>query len=669
MATNHYKISKGLTLNPQASEPSSPTNGDIYYDSTLGKFRKYENGAWSNLGSGSGSGINYIDNPDFEVDASGYSAYADAAAATPVDGTGGSPNVTITRSTSSPLRDNASGLITKDAANRQGQGVGYAFSIDAVDQAKSLTIAFDYEESANFLVNGGTAASPSDIMMFLYDVTNATLIYPLLQGFDASGRFVSTFQTASNSTSYRLIFHIATTNANAWTFKFDNLTVGPSPQVFIDNSTTDWQSYTPTMTGFGTVSAVDTKYRRVGDSIEVAGSFTSGTVAGTQAAISLPAGLAIDTAKVQADQKPILGFFFGSVSTTATAIPATTRGPFVVTFDSAATTTVAISQSVDLDDSIFTPGLGNGVGTSNTANAFRFIVPISGWSTGKVSAVALDSNRPVAASYALTSSTANASFADGASEIIDFDSRDIDTHGAVTTGASFKFTCPVSGIYRVSARFGTGGENITANDTFELELYKNNVLYVDRWDFNESEATASNINHVLTGTSLISLNAGDTVHVQFATAGAGAITPSNTNRQCAFDIEKVDVGSPLAALTETVAASLTGDPASATAGNPIILPTITFDTHGAYNNSTGLYTTPITGLYHVTGALKSSNTGVEINIYVGGVSAAFAGTSDSNGEVTFSGYVRANAGETISIRPDNTFDASATTRLSIVRIR
>lgn len=49
MADNHFKINRGLSLVPQASAPSNPSDGDIYYDDTLNKFRKYEDGAWSDI--------------------------------------------------------------------------------------------------------------------------------------------------------------------------------------------------------------------------------------------------------------------------------------------------------------------------------------------------------------------------------------------------------------------------------------------------------------------------------------------------------------------------------------------------------------------------------------------------------------------------------------------
>jgi len=52
MALNFFRVSKGLSVKPQASAPSSPSNGDIYYNSTSNQFQKYENGAWGTFGSG-----------------------------------------------------------------------------------------------------------------------------------------------------------------------------------------------------------------------------------------------------------------------------------------------------------------------------------------------------------------------------------------------------------------------------------------------------------------------------------------------------------------------------------------------------------------------------------------------------------------------------------------
>ena len=55
MALNTIKSSSGVTLTPQSAPPANPQNGDIYYDSGLNKLQAYQNGAWGDLGAGSGA--------------------------------------------------------------------------------------------------------------------------------------------------------------------------------------------------------------------------------------------------------------------------------------------------------------------------------------------------------------------------------------------------------------------------------------------------------------------------------------------------------------------------------------------------------------------------------------------------------------------------------------
>jgi len=54
MGDNLFRIAQGLTYSSLAAAPSNPVNGDVYYDSTLSKFRKYELGAWGDMGAGPG---------------------------------------------------------------------------------------------------------------------------------------------------------------------------------------------------------------------------------------------------------------------------------------------------------------------------------------------------------------------------------------------------------------------------------------------------------------------------------------------------------------------------------------------------------------------------------------------------------------------------------------
>jgi len=51
MSDNFYRIGKGVTLNPQSSLPTTPINGDLYYDAAQKTFVFYDNGFWINLAS------------------------------------------------------------------------------------------------------------------------------------------------------------------------------------------------------------------------------------------------------------------------------------------------------------------------------------------------------------------------------------------------------------------------------------------------------------------------------------------------------------------------------------------------------------------------------------------------------------------------------------------
>ncbi len=247
---------------------------------------------------------NYIANNHAEVNTTGWSTYADAAGSVPVDGTGGAPTTTWTRSTSSPLSGSGSFLLTKDAANRQGEGVSYAFTIDNADKSRQMRIACDLEGSAAFVVGDS-----SDVRIFIYDVTNAVLIYPNRYTINtATGKFEAQWDSSS-STSYRLVFHIATTNASAWTLKVDNVICGITEPVF-GAAVSNWQAYTlnigstagssPTK---GTIVRDEAKWRRVGDSMEIEYNYSQSAV-GSDVGVTghylwpLPSGYLIDTTKL-----------------------------------------------------------------------------------------------------------------------------------------------------------------------------------------------------------------------------------------------------------------------------------------------------------------------------------------------------------------------------------
>lgn len=286
----------------QSSTPVTPAAGKRkFYSKTTGKFYQLDSaGVEREIGSG-GTGTNFVVGGDAEG-GSIFATYKDAVQAAPVDGTGGIQTVAnITTTAVSPLVGANSFLLTHPASNVQGEGWSYDFTIDAAYQAKVLQISFDYIVNSGTFVAGSPSAD-SDITVWIYDKTNNVLIQPssyklLSQSATVSDKFNATFQTASNSTSYRLIFHNATTSAAAFTLRMDSVTISPSTYVY-GTPVTDWQTYTPTMTGLGTVTITDSFFKRVGDSIYIKGRFSLGTPTGATAAIGLPAGYVIDSGKM-----------------------------------------------------------------------------------------------------------------------------------------------------------------------------------------------------------------------------------------------------------------------------------------------------------------------------------------------------------------------------------
>lgn len=170
----------------------------------------------------------YISNGEFEINTFGWTLYKDAANPIPEDGIG--PGVTalsISVSNTSPIVGANSLILTKaTGVSAQGEGLSYDFTIDSRDKAKVLNISFSYIiDSGVFTL--GSDVNHSDIEVYIYDINNAIIIRPSNYKLTAN-KFSSYFQTSSNATSYRLIFHCPNTTTTNWKLKIDNVSISPS---------------------------------------------------------------------------------------------------------------------------------------------------------------------------------------------------------------------------------------------------------------------------------------------------------------------------------------------------------------------------------------------------------------------------------------------------------
>jgi len=206
-------------------EPTAPTAA-LGTDTTQLATTAFANAAAIAASGSSGEATKYVgynfNNGQFETAATGWVTYADAAGIIPIDGTGGAPVSTFIRNTTTPLCGIADGILSKNAVNRQGEGVSYDFTIDKGQLASPAHLTFDY------LTTGAFASG--DIGIYIIALTGGTIIYPSIVDLPATYGSVSqhliVFNPLNSSTGYRLCFHIATVNASAWTFEVDNIVVG-----------------------------------------------------------------------------------------------------------------------------------------------------------------------------------------------------------------------------------------------------------------------------------------------------------------------------------------------------------------------------------------------------------------------------------------------------------
>jgi hypothetical protein len=583
-----------LDWTEQSGEISAPASGKrrLYFKDDGYLYSQDTDGSEIRIGAGQGE-INYCENSDADTGTDGWAAYADAAATTPADGTGGSPTAAISRVEATSLRDDAHFRLTKDDDDRQGEGLSYDFTIDEADQGRMLRISFDYIASANYAAD--------DVHVWIYDVTNTALIAVTpfkLEGTSNNDnhQFVGLFQAAIDSTSYRLILHISTTNENSYTFDFDNVRIGPQNKSF-GPAVTDWVSWTPTSTWSENVTH-EGKWRRVGDSMEGQVFISlSGAPDNTSLILNLPSGYSIDTAKLANSQ--------GNVSPIGQAL---LRDHGVVTLQGVIKyTTTTTMVVVAMADDAGTGSAYVGDSTLNATTPFTwanndrvslwFRVPIAGWSSNVEMSDDAET-RVVAARYTLASTQ---SFASGENTIAKFLTKVFDTHNAYSTGTG-KFTCPVAGKYRVN-----GAIDYAANSTNNrwFDVFKNDSVYAHVF-FEPAPEAAQACQR--SGSTIIDCVAGDTISFGGSQNSGEAINIGGSGALYNFiDIERISGPSKIAA-SEFVGARYTNDNADALtngAEEVICFETKDYDTHGAvtFTNFAAqdwIFTCPVAGYYEVS---------------------------------------------------------------------
>ena len=202
------------------------------------------------------------------------------------------------------------------------------------------------------------------------------------------------FELLHNGTSLSQVYTLATTSAQTIggiaSGSYVLRTKGEKLRIVSDGSnwiilehktSTAWESYTPTVTGVGTMSGQNFWWKRESDSIYIRGGGRCGTTTAVTGSCTLPGSQTIDTSKLLGSGKDILGHLYGNATTTGATIPVTTKGGWVLTYDSTVGTgAVGFSNTVDRDAGVFILDTVSAYMSSSTDFALLGVaIPVTGW--------------------------------------------------------------------------------------------------------------------------------------------------------------------------------------------------------------------------------------------------------------------------------------------------
>jgi hypothetical protein len=572
---------------------------------------------------------NYIAFPVATSDptSNGWRVYADSAANLPVDGEGGSPNTTLTQNTSTPLSSTGDFRLTKNSgASRQGEGISTDFTIANRHLGKVLQISFDYE-----LITGALATDDLRIYIIQEPTSvNRVVIEPVsvsIQGTISGNRIrhLATFQTHISITSYRLCVHVATTTNSVQTIDFNNFRVWESVQS-VGSITTDWQSYTPTIQGNSGGTLTGFSWRRVGGNLEIQGRGQFGTTSSSEFRFSLPSGLIISSIFNIANSQ------VGFLNTNNLQSTAFKQWVLLATSGNSYLCIGHSGDAYNFSSSVpsLSPQTTDNI-TTNCLFTLQASIPITGWGSSVAMSSDSGDGRVVACSY-----QGNPSFTTG--NFFGFPTRRFDTHNAYNTSTG-EFTVPISGLYRVSTTMGSSA----AADIVYASLDGSTYAYLFQ--------TPSSTTYVSSGSVVVEARAGQRISLVKSTSSS--LYSGNT--QMGIYVERIAGSSQVISTVETVACSYTAtsNTPSVTSSAPLILPVRIYDTHGAYNSISGIFTAPIAGKYFIN-LVSAIGGGVNVFVYKNNNIFSWIGRADySYGELMVNFTIDLLAGNTMDIRTNS----------------
>ncbi|TGM95039.1 hypothetical protein EHR02_00100 [Leptospira levettii] len=605
------------------------------------------------LGFSNNSSNNYVQFPtSLQSDplTLGWEVYNDGATP-PVDGTGGTPTITL------DYRNGALGgiiyedlngensLIPSDwyvlrGSNGTGEGASYPFTIQANHRASILEISFDYyfrfDGTPGFTIN-------ADVRAYIIDDDTGEVIQPsnlyIVQPPNKAGssnlniprKYIGTFQTSITSQNYRLCIHVANSLGSRSLF-FKNVKIW-NQEKNIGSVITDWQPYTPTLTSLGSGAYSQLSWRRVGQNLEIIGDLTVGTsLPSSPGYFSLPNG--VKPQSYNSVGQYICGNairYWGTIHQCNIIAYSSTN---LVGFSSG--DGVANASSAQNANSTF---------SANETLSIRLSVPIQGWGGTVQLSSQVGDGRSVYCLYRNPSAGGTSS-----TDPIRYTDFQYDSHGAYNT-SNGRFTAPISSWYQINVSVTNTG---TQSD---MDLRKNGSKYLTIGIIHTSGGTIGARGH---GSASLYLNAGEYIDI----VPGGAITIAGGTFYF-FSVQSTNSGSQAFAREEFVGASYYSSANQTSLTTQINFGVKVYDTHNAVTTGSGWkFTAPQSGKYLITGHFVTNGL-TSLRLFKNGTVFEFiAYTDEPRFLIPFNYQIDLLAGDYIDLRPDNSVQVNGSASAS-----
>ena len=651
---------------------STPKNGLLIWNTTTSAENVYDGAAWAASGSGgSGSGeINYITNGDAEVNTTGWATYDDGASAVPVDGTGGSPStLTLTAQATTILRGTQSFKLAKSAADGQGEGLSYDFTIDAADKNKLLKIGFVYNTDLTY--------TNEDIKVYIYDVTNTTLITPSDNGLigvdkdDNSSGSRTIGWSSTDSVSYRLIFHQTTTNASTADLYIDDVVVGPGSVAVgavvsaIEYADIVAANFLTKSSGSDPIGRI--QMQRVGDSIHISMSpYLNATFPSSDFTFTPPTYLGETLTFVS-------GEYSGFGGTTNNSGNQVSKAYYLI-----ADGTGVLKWALEHAPTSALTAVGNFGGNLNECinPGGTIILPVAQWQGAGT--VNLMSDNVAAANLKVKYNLTDTAYT--SETTIDFDTEVTSNFTTVGTWANTNgsITIPEDGTYHIKCNVGTSTSWATSKEL--------NVLIGGSAAAQLDRVPVASDNLSMGGSATLTLSKGDLLTVQ-ATGTETLVTTAYISYLEIVRQQDYSAGQPVAfglATADTYGLVYKAyrskwqiTSTSVSGSNDVDFDTehSAFTNIGTWANTNGSIVVPRAGYYRVDTTLAGTTDwsgGARLDVYVDAVLAAYINASAGSMNVmSGSTTLQLASGQAISIRPNNShtlISTNTSTHLSITEI-